>query len=109
MQSAAVFENSILEANRVHELLVAELHTGDIAHLTHAVDMGPHEMVLLRTPADTAVGKHVWLEFTVNGRAIKVLARVVGRTLETTRYRFKHMWPKDWELYSTYLRTAASA
>jgi hypothetical protein len=102
-------KSNILESQRVHELVVAELHTGNVAHLTHAVEIGPGEMVLMRTPADTAVGKHVWLEFTIDVEPIKVLARVVGRTLETTRYRFKHMWPADKERFTSYLCSAAAA
>ncbi len=109
MQNAQRVDNNILEASRVHELLVAELHTGDMAHLTHAVDMGLEELVLMRTPADTAVGKHVWLEFTIDLTPMRVLARVAGRTLETTRYHFKHMWPADRARYSDYLCTAVAA
>ena len=75
---------------------VTEIHSEDEAHLSRVLHFDEDGMVLTRSPARTRVGRHVWLEFAIEGAGrIRVLGEVVGRGPDSTRVRFKHMWPRD--------------
>lgn len=84
-------------------LVVTELHAHDLAYLTKSVRMTKSQIVLGKTPARIAVGRHVWLEVILPTGAIKVLARVTGRSMASTTYNIKHMWPTDRKRYEAFL------
>lgn len=93
-----------------NNLLITEIHTDTEAHLTRVVEATPDGLVLRRSPARTPSGRHVWLEFALPpaGR-IRVLAELVGRGPETTRYVFKHFWPADRARYMAFIGQAIAA
>ena len=85
------------------ELVVTELHSSNTAHVTQALELNAERLVLRRSPAETAVGRHVWLELSPDGEPMRILARVAGRTLAETTFAIKHMWPKDRARYTRWL------
>lgn len=87
--------------------VVTEIHSDTEAHLTVAVELDAEGMTLRRTPALTKVGRHLWLELGLDdGSRMRVLATVVGRSPETTRVRFKHVWPRDRQRYQDLVQAA---
>jgi len=78
---------------------VTEIHSGDEAHLSRVLEVTPEGMVVSRSPALTNLGRHVWLELGLpadaGGGLVRILAEVVGRGPQITRFRFKHVWPRD--------------
>ncbi len=83
-------------------MTLTEIHSGSEAFLTRVRHIDADGIVLERSPARTAVGRHLWLELVLASGAdpIRVLAEVVGRNPQTTRVRVKHVWPRDrhgWE------------
>ena len=95
-----------------NELFITEIHSRDEAHLTRALDIDETGMVLQRSPSRTPVGQHVWLEFVLPQnphKAIRVLAKIVGRSADTTRLTFKHVWPADRQTWFGFVNHALAA
>ncbi len=103
MQAAAQIQDYSYQQPAVAKVAVTELHGRDVAFLTHAIELGTRELVLRRTPADTAVGRHAWLEVVLPDGPIKVLARVVRRSLNATTFSVRHMWPSHNERYQAFV------
>ena len=101
MQATAQHQDVLAEEQL--SLVVTELHAHDLAYLTKSVRMTRSQITLGKTPARTAVGRHVWLEVILPTGAIKVLARVIGRSMTSTTYNIKHMWPTDRKRYKAFL------
>ena len=80
--------------------LATEFHSDTETHLTEILRYDEDGMLLRRSPAPTSVGRHFWLEFVLPaGGKARALVLVVGRDAETTRVRFKHLWPRHRAAY----------
>ena len=89
--------------------LVTEIHSDDEAHVTQSVFTDGEELVGQRSPARANVGHFAWLEFALpEGNVVRALGEVIGRSVDTTRYRFKHIWPRDRVRMSDFLANAVS-
>lgn len=90
-------------------MTVTEIHSGDEAFFTRVRSIDADGILLERSPARTAVGRHIWLEFSNGQGSVRVLAEVVGRSPETTRVRVKHLWPRDRQGWQQLAVQAAAA
>ena len=91
-------------------MVLTEIHNGDEAYLTRTITLDAEGVVVERTPARVAMGRHAWLEFALDaGYIVRVLAEVVGRSATATRYRFTHFWPRDRRIYLRRLKALRAA
>ena len=90
-------------------MLVTEMPGRDEAYLTEAVELSPDGMVVRKSAGLSSVGRHAWLEFALptTGRVVRALAEVIGQGPSETRYRFKHLWPRDRSGYQEYVAARA--
>ena len=86
--------------------MATEIHSDDEAHMSRLLFCDGKGVVLSRSPADTDVGRFLWLELAIDGAPFRALGKVVRCTSEELHVNFKHLWPHDRTRWTNYVGVA---
>ncbi len=87
--------------------MATEIHSDKEAHLSRLISCDDAGVVLSRSPADTGVGRYLWLELAIDDSPFRALGRVVRCTSEELHVTFKHLWPNDRTRWNSFIGAEA--
>jgi hypothetical protein len=88
--------------------MATEIHSDAEAHMSRLISYDDSGVVLSRSPAQTDIGSHLWIELAVNGAPFRALGRVVRCTAEELHVNFKHLWPQDKTRWISFVGAASA-
>ncbi len=93
-----MLERRVETRKPLHALVPARVLRPQRPTIETAVVERHDRAIVLAPPIDAEALSHVWLEFDLEVRPVRVLAQVIGHNTAGTHLRIRHAWPKDEEL-----------